>query len=111
MTILGELLSRGSSLGTAYTADEIEAAPLAAIVEVKVLLALLRQMICVILLLALRLNRSIDVFSIFVDLGGNGIGHRSNGPFGVHIGDHLCNSNCSINTRCNWCAILAASHV
>lgn len=36
VTILGELLSRGSSLGTAYTADEIEAAPLAAILEVKV---------------------------------------------------------------------------
>lgn len=36
MTILGELLSRGSSLGTAYMADEIEAAPLAAILEVKV---------------------------------------------------------------------------
>lgn len=36
VTILGELLSRGSSLSTAYSADEIEAAPLAAILEVKV---------------------------------------------------------------------------
>lgn len=36
VTILGELLSRGNSLGTAYLADEIEAAPLAAILEVKV---------------------------------------------------------------------------
>lgn len=37
VTILGELLSRGSALGTAYSADEIEAAPLAAILEVKVI--------------------------------------------------------------------------
>lgn len=36
VTILGELLSRGSALGTTYSADEIEAAPLAAILEVKV---------------------------------------------------------------------------
>lgn len=37
VTILGELLSRGSALGTTYSADEIEAAPLAAILEVKVI--------------------------------------------------------------------------
>lgn len=37
VTILGELLSRGSSLGTVYSADAIEAARLAAILEVKVI--------------------------------------------------------------------------
>lgn len=36
IAILGELLSRGSTLGATYSADEIEAAPLAAILEVKV---------------------------------------------------------------------------
>lgn len=37
VNILGELLSRGSSIETAYTGDKIEAAPLAAILEVKVM--------------------------------------------------------------------------
>lgn len=36
VTVLGELLSRGNSLGATYTLDQGEAAPLAAILEVKV---------------------------------------------------------------------------
>lgn len=36
ITILGELLARGSSLGTTYLTEEAEAAALAAILEVKV---------------------------------------------------------------------------
>lgn len=36
VAILGEMLSRGSSLGPTYTLDQAEAAPLAAVLEVKV---------------------------------------------------------------------------
>lgn len=36
VALLGELLSRGSNLGPSYSLDQAEAAPLAAVLEVKV---------------------------------------------------------------------------